>query len=365
VRLSELTGGAARLALVGLAKNTGKTVALTTLLAELRQQGRTVGVTSVGRDGEEHDVIDARIEKPRVALPAGSLLATTDELLRASGLPYELLSATEARTPLGQVLVVRLEGSGIVEVAGPSAAQQVRAVSDVMLHHDADQVLVDGAIDRRAASAPEVCDGLVMATGAVLGSELEQVVTRTAEAVALARLPLLDGVGDGGERTGETESREAAGRARALAEGHGGHLSALVGTDGSVQELPARFALRADGAALAELLPQQAAGSYLLIGGALPERLLEALLELRRRRRELPVVVVGDPTRVFLSAHGVDWYRRQGIELYASRRTPLLALTVNPVAPQSHSFDSRRLRECLERELEELPVLDVCAPDYE
>ncbi len=352
MRLSELTRTAARVALVGLAKNTGKTVALTTLLGELEQQGRTVGVTSVGRDGEEHDVIDARIEKPRVALATGSLLATTDELLRASGLPYELLSATESRTPLGQVLVVRLKGAGIVEVAGPSASQQVRAVGELMLQNDADQVLIDGAIDRRAASAPEVCDGLIMATGAVLGSELEQVVERTAEAVELARLPLLAGDGP------------AAGRARELAESHGGHFSGIVTADGSVQELPARFALRADGAALAELLPEQAAGSYLLIGGALPERLLEALLELRRRRRELPAIVVHDPTRVFVNSHGIGWYRRQGIALHATRSAPLLALTVNPVAPQSHSFDSQRMRDGLSRVLEDVPIVDVCAPEY-
>ncbi len=352
MRLGELTRTAARVALVGLAKNTGKTVALTTLLGELEQQGRTVGVTSVGRDGEEHDVIDARIEKPRVALPAGSLLATTDELLRASGLPYELLSATEARTPLGQVLVVRLQGAGIVEVAGPSASQQVRAVCELMLQNDADQVLIDGAIDRRAASAPEVCDGLIMATGAVLGSELEQVVERTAEAVELARLPLLGGDG------------AAVARTRELAEGHGGHFSGIVSADGGVQELPARFALRADGAALAELLPQQATGSYLLIGGALPERLLEALLELRRRRRELPAVVVHDPTRVFVSSHGIGWYRRQGIALHATRSAPLLALTVNPVAPQSHSFDSQRMRDGLSRVLEDVPIVDVYAPEY-
>ena len=131
-----------------------------------------------------------------------------------------------------------------------------------------------------------------------------------------------------------------------------------------MQELPPRFALRADGAALAELLPVHADGSYLLVGGALPESLLEALVELQRRGRELPVVVVGDPTRVFLSSHGVGWYRRQGIELRATRSAPLLALTVNPVAPRSHSFDSGELREQLDRALEDVPILDVCAPDY-
>ena len=99
VTLSELAAPATRLALVGLAKNTGKTVALTTLLRELEIAGRRVGVTSVGRDGEEHDVIDARIEKPRVRLPGGSLVATTDSLLRARGLPHELLERTDTRTP--------------------------------------------------------------------------------------------------------------------------------------------------------------------------------------------------------------------------------------------------------------------------
>src|SRR5277367_271885 len=100
VQLSELTASTKRLALVGLAKNTGKTEALLALLRESEAQGRRVGVTSVGRDGEERDVIDSRIEKPRVRLGTGSLVATTDGLLRASNLPYETLENTGVRTPL-------------------------------------------------------------------------------------------------------------------------------------------------------------------------------------------------------------------------------------------------------------------------
>ena len=82
--LSGLLGGTQRVALVGLAKNTGKTVTLAAILAEHAAAARTVGVTSIGRDGEEHDVIDARIAKPRVRLQPGSLVATTGALLRAS-----------------------------------------------------------------------------------------------------------------------------------------------------------------------------------------------------------------------------------------------------------------------------------------
>ena len=65
----------------------------------------------------------------------------------------------------------------------------MRAVADAMLAFGAEQVLIDGAIDRRAASSPDVADGLVIATGAVLGRDIEQVVAETRDAVELVRLP--------------------------------------------------------------------------------------------------------------------------------------------------------------------------------
>src|ERR1700682_5812022 len=188
-RLGDLLSGTRRLALVGLAKNTGKTETLTAILAEHAGAGRPVGVTSIGRDGEAHDVIDARIAKPRLHLVAGSLVATPGALLRASGLAHERLARTGVRTPLGEVVLARLSEEGTVEVAGPSAAADVRAVSDAMAELGAEQVLIDGAIDRRAGASPAVADGLLMATGAVLGKDIEQVVQRTADAVDLVRLP--------------------------------------------------------------------------------------------------------------------------------------------------------------------------------
>src|SRR5207302_7429335 len=153
-RLGHLVSGVRRLALVGLAKNTGKTETLATILAEHAAAGISVGVTSIGRDGEERDVIDARIAKPRVYLSEGSLVASAGELVSASGLAHERLEQTGVRTPLGEVVIVRLGEPGAIEVAGPSAAGDVLAVSEAMLALGAEQVLIDGAIVRRAASWP-------------------------------------------------------------------------------------------------------------------------------------------------------------------------------------------------------------------
>src|SRR6202011_5570036 len=236
--LSELTASVTRVALVGLPKNTGKTETLGALLRELEEEGRRIGVTSVGRDGEERDVIDSRIEKPRVRLLTGRPVAPTDGLLSASGIPYNLLENTGVRTPLGPVLIASLRGPGTIEVAGPSAAGDVRAVSDAMLGHGAEQVLIDGAIDRRAASAPSVTDGLVMSTGAVLGSELEEVVARTRDAVEVVRLPELADPQVRGlaERTQDAGAGQRESRAASL----------LVSEDYQVVELAPRFVLTSE-----------------------------------------------------------------------------------------------------------------------
>jgi hypothetical protein len=327
-RLSDLLASTRALALVGLAKNTGKTETLAAILREHAAAGRLVGVTSIGRDGEEHDVIDARIDKPRVQLQAGSLVATTGALLRSSGLEHERLVQTGVRTPLGEVVLARLSQPGTVEVAGPSAAADVRAVSDAMLELGAEQVLIDGAIDRRAASSPAVADGLVMATGAILGEDIEAVVRATSDAVDLVRLP----------------------RA-ADADGH-------VVVD-------RRLALNAEPAQVAALLREHAHESVFVVDGALSERFLEGLLAARTERagRELQIVA-GDPTKVFLSRRGPRWFARQGISIGVLQTIELKAITVNPVAPQSHRFDSQALRELIESAVSDVAVLDVLDASY-
>ncbi len=356
--LHELTASTKRLALVGLAKNTGKTVALAALLRELEQEGLTVGVTSVGRDGEEHDVIDARISKPRVRLPAGSLLATTDALLRASSLPYELLEQTGVRTPLGQVLIARLDETGTIEVAGPSAGGDVRSVSDAMLHHGAAKVLIDGAVDRRAASSPDVADGLLMSTGAVLSDDIAEVVLQTKDAIDLVRLPIVDDIPGTGERLralAHTSELDAPG-------GNRGDM--FVSEDFGTVVLPPRFILTSDAEQIAQLLDQNPGAHWLIVKGALPDRFLRGLVHpLHHRKREL-VLVVASPTSVFLWKRGPEWYSRQGIHLRTFDHVALEALTVNPVAPQSHSFDSAHLRALLEETIEGVPIFDVLDPSY-
>jgi hypothetical protein len=190
-----------------------------------------------------------------------------------------------------------------------------------------------------------------MSTGAVLADEIEEVVRQTREAVELVRLTTVQSDGEHGARLSELAL---------LA----GHSSLLAGERGEPAVLPPRLALTAGARELGELLDRSPDARWLLLAGALPERFLaELLAALRRRGREL-TLVVADATRVFLSERGIDWYARQGIHVRVLRPIELLALTVNPVAPQSHRLDSAELRALLAQDLGELPIFDVLHPDY-
>ncbi len=334
--LSELTAASRTLAHVGLAKNTGKTVALTTLLGELAAQGRCVGVTSIGRDGEARDVLDERIAKPRIELPAGALVATTDVLLHASGVEHERVRETRLRTPLGTISIARIAAAGAVEVAGPTTVQDLHAVSEAMHELGAERVLLDGALDRRAAAAPAVADGVVVSTGTVLHRNPAEVARLTAEAVELLRLPL------------------ASGPAAPVA------TSALVRADGTRVPVPERLLLEGEPMAVRALLATAPDARELLVAGALCEPFLAAVLH---AGREL-TLVVADGTRVFLRHRSADWYRRQGVAIAARRAIALHAVTVNPLAPGSHRCDAHELRAAVAAALPDVPVLDVLAAAY-
>jgi hypothetical protein len=341
VRISDAIAPAARVALVGLAKNTGKTVALGAILAELEARGETIGVTSIGRDGEASDAIDDAIAKPPIRLPAMALVATTEPLLERSGLRAEVPLRTGHRTPLGRVVVARLLERGTVEVAGPTAAQDVGEVVQTMRGLGAGRVLVDGSIDRRAGASPRLADGVVMSTGAVLSADLDQLARRTRAAVELLTLPAVE---------------DATLRARAAAL----DASALLLEDGDTVPLPSAV-VHDRVEELVPLLRERSDLRAVVVRGALVEPLLDQLA--RVRRRTALAAIADDATRVFLARGTVARYRARGVELAVLQPIPLLAVTTNPVAPLRHRFDPHELRARIAEELPGVPVLDVLADE--
>lgn len=170
---------------VGTAKNAGKTTTFNALRAVAARRGVAVAVTSIGRDGEPSDALDAQ-PKPRVRLAPGTLVALPEGLVPRTP-ALEILDAG-AQSALGTMVFARVVLPTTCEIAGPPTARAMRATIDRLRALAAGPVLVDGAIDRVAPLAGGD-DAVIVATGAASGATVARVAAVAADTVARLTLP--------------------------------------------------------------------------------------------------------------------------------------------------------------------------------
>lgn len=178
--------------IVGTAKNAGKTTTFNALRAVARRRGVSIAVTSIGRDGEPSDALDAH-PKPSVRLAAGTLVALPAGLLPRS--PALVILERGATGALGATVFARVVIPTSCEIGGPPTARGMRATIDRLRALGAGPVFVDGAIDRVAPLAGGD-DAVIVATGAASGTTVARVAAIAAETVARLSLPGRDPAGE-------------------------------------------------------------------------------------------------------------------------------------------------------------------------
>ncbi len=165
---------ARRVAIVGLAKNVGKTTALNALLAGLTKRNQRVGLMSVGVDGETFDALGGHT-KPPVSVSGETVVCTSETALRQIEASYDVLASTKIRSTLGEVLICRMHRAGDVVLSGVRHRADVRNLTKALAAHDVDRVIIDGAFDRMAAASPQSADAVIAATGMAIGENIENV----------------------------------------------------------------------------------------------------------------------------------------------------------------------------------------------
>lgn len=119
-----------------------------------------MALTSLGLDGEATDAMIG-LPKPRYVPQAGLLIATTTELLlqaESEGVQFERLMQSPGRIALGPVILARVLRPGRVIIAGPSHLCNLRRCLDQLHEYGARLMIIDGAINRIGASAPDITD---------------------------------------------------------------------------------------------------------------------------------------------------------------------------------------------------------------
>jgi hypothetical protein len=177
-----------RVAIVGLAKNTGKTTVLNALLQAGQQEGKRFGVLSVGVDGEQRDVWDLH-DKPAIEVWPGVWAATARAAINESSAHLTIVRELKPSSPLGPVYLVRCTQPGRLKLAGTHTLADVRQAMAHFEEYGVDLSIVDGAYDRLAAAGPDVCQGVVLCTGAAVDARVEVAMQWTEEVLAKWQLP--------------------------------------------------------------------------------------------------------------------------------------------------------------------------------
>lgn len=185
MNLIDLLDGYKTISIIGMAKNSGKTTVLNHLLSGLK--GQTIGLTSIGRDGEDLDVV-TRTPKPRIFVPAGTIIATAQELLKYCDISAQILATTGFATPMGDVYIVRANRGGAVQIGGASMVMQMAELLPIMRRFGAGKIIVDGAISRKSLATPKIADGVVLCTGAALSKDMDEVIAQTKHVVEILSL---------------------------------------------------------------------------------------------------------------------------------------------------------------------------------
>lgn len=344
--------GISRLALIGLAKNAGKTTAANHLLAALLQQGhyapRELALTSLGLDGEAVDAMTG-LPKPRYVPAAGVLVVTALELLRQAereGARVEYLRKLPGRTALGPVALARILHPGQVVIAGPTLLRDVRSALDAAQALGARLGIIDGAINRTGAAAPAVSDACIVCTGASVAATPELVARRTVD--VLRRLSV--------QRSSWADAyRKQAPRARVslfMSDKREQPLISFSETD--------RIAEPGNEASWIARQAGENRHAVFFLHGALTEELSRALLAQQAGYNDAELVVE-DGTKIFCHAVVLQRLAERGLDVRVAAPIRLLALTINPFTPE-YTCTPALLLDALAKALpqdERLPIFDV------
>ncbi len=319
------------LSIVGLEKNTGKTVCLNYILKRLPLQF-SVAVTSIGIDGESKDQVTGTF-KPEIILREGTIFSTSESYYMRRQLLSELLEITDERSSLGRIVTAKVLRQGKVLLSGPSSSQALARWIDNVSKYGAKLTIVDGALSRLSSASPVISESLILTTGAAYSADMATLVRRTKFIVELVRL-----------------DKACEKVCTAFYEKEKGVWG--LDLDGNIIDFQIESSLTID--KIKEDLTERTVAVF--IAGALTDRFLEFICN-SKRVGEIEIVV-GDFTKIFVSEELYRVFRKKGGRLSVLRTSKLIAVCVNPTSPRGIVLDSDILCKKMHEAIK-VPVYDI------
>lgn len=323
------------ISIIGMDKNVGKTTTLNFIINKAR--GRyTLGLTSIGRDGEEKDMVTGT-NKPKIYIGKNTFVATAKKCLMTSDVTMEIIDTTGIDTPMGEIIIIRSLSDGYIELAGPSVNNYMKDICIKLKDYGCDYVLCDGAVSRKTFASPTITDGTILCTGASLSNDMNKVVYETVHTVNLLSIKEIKDI-----------------NLLNLIKTNGDHKVCIVDKDYGIRSLPILTALEASGDIVSNIKEHT---KYVVIKGIISDRLLQGIIGSTQLYKQIKFIIE-DGTKMFVSKKVYDIFLRSGGTIEALKKINLIGVTVNPVSPYGYEFDKDRLKSLISGEIN-LPVYNV------
>ncbi len=326
------------ISVIGMSKNAGKTVALNELLCEAAGKNICVGLTSIGRDGEKQDIVTCT-DKPLIYIMEGTFIATAESLFNCSEAKLEILEITDFKTSIGKIIIAKAISPGYVQIAGPCSNSEIRQVAEKMLDFGAELSIVDGALDRVSSASPAITEATILSTGAVISRDMNKVVEQTVHRVKLFHL--------------EQEKNDSV---RAIAQNaFADKKITLIDKNTSHRELDIKTSLNA-GKIIGDAIVEST--HTVIIPGSFVTKTAMDIISMNKHYKQV-TFVIQDATKIFIEHR--DWLllKKLGLTLKVMDPINILAVTLNPYAPQGYYFDPTLFKNRMNAYLGEVPVIDV------
>ncbi|MFO7814190.1 MAG: hypothetical protein R6V14_00360 [Halanaerobiales bacterium] len=330
--------------IIGLAKNTGKTVTLNQLIEELYLKSYQIGVLSYGRDGENIDLITGK-KKPPVKVYPGIYFVTAQRALKDTDLKYKKVTGTKIRSTMGYVNLYQSLSEGKVQLVGVNRLSQLILVKN-LLFNKTDYILVDGALDRKSSALPKISGAMVLATGAVIGEDMEDVIEKTKYEVQKLQIPFLEDQND------IIKLQEYCNKNNSVIWTEAGQLLSF--------KSPTSLLLMKDVENYLQKSKVKLAVKYIFIKGAFTGTIARKLIDFNLKGI---TVVIPDSTKLFIDEMEYNYLTKNAIKIRVLYPINLIALTINPHNPAGKSLEEENFLLNTKKQFD-IPVFNVESRDY-
>lgn len=316
--LIDLIRGYKSLSIIGMEKNTGKTTTLNNIIRHASDSMLPLGLTSIGRDGEEVDIVTS-MQKPRIYVRCGTYIATAKGCLYKGDITREIVEAEEIETPMGEIILAKALSDGYVELAGPSTNVQIRHIRNRLHDIGCNFVIIDGALSRKSSASPDTAEAAILCTGAALSADMNEVIERTRHTVELLTTEVVE----------DSNILEIV---KTIPENC--RLS-VIKEDYSVFHLNSITSLAASKYIIENL---DVHTKYFLIKGIITDRLLEDIMKSSTDYKHV-TFLCEDGTKLFVTRWVLSKFKHSGGRIRVISAINLIAVSCNPASPSGYEFD--------------------------